>query len=156
MPLEYHRQAFRVIRILQSGVIHVLVRKSRRRFSIHRALESPFPDSALQPSILQNINKVIFARCCKFVYSGDYLISPSTNPSGTLRSEVAEVPIIDHQHSCTNVILSHAEIHNFAYKTGWTSLCALSLYRLIQCLDNFKLFHERKGEIVELLRVCFE
>jgi hypothetical protein len=58
--------------------------------------------------------------------------------------------------SYTAVFLSHAEIHRFRVRTGWLSLSALSLYRLLRLLKNFTLFEERLGDIVQLLVFVFE
>lgn len=54
------------------------------------------------------------------------------------------------------VFLSHAEIHRFALRTGWLSLSVLSFYKLLQLLENFALFEERTGDIVQLLKFVFE
>ena len=68
---------------MQPGVIHVLVGKEKKRFSIHKALEGSFPASALVASAIEDDDKAVFARCCEFVYTGDYSVpSPTSNPSG--------------------------------------------------------------------------
>ncbi|RJE18903.1 hypothetical protein PHISCL_08752 [Aspergillus sclerotialis] len=56
----------------------------------------------------------------------------------------------------SEVFLSHAQIFCFSYRTDWSSLCALSLYRLIRLLANFTLFEERTGDIVKLLSFIFK
>ncbi|CAI7621479.1 unnamed protein product [Penicillium palitans] len=72
------------LEILQSGVIHIFVGKEKMQFSIHRALEGSFPDSALQPSMIEDVDEVVFACCCEFVYSGDYYVpSPTSNLLGS-------------------------------------------------------------------------
>lgn len=55
-----------------------------------------------------------------------------------------------------SVFLSHAEVYRFGYRTDWGSLCDRSLYWLIRSLARFKLFKERTGDIVKLLRFVFE
>ena len=55
-----------------------------------------------------------------------------------------------------NGFVSHAEIHQLAYKTDWTSLRALSTYRLIQSLKIFTLFEECTKDIVRLARFVFK
>lgn len=54
------------------------------------------------------------------------------------------------------VFLSHAEIHRFGFRTGWLSLILLSFYRLLRLLEDFTLFEERTGDIVQLLVFVFE
>lgn len=41
--------------------------------------------------------------------------------------------------------------YRLGLRTDWVSLCAWSLYRLLHLLDNFTLFDERSGDIVQLL-----
>jgi hypothetical protein len=162
------------------------------QFSIHRALEGSFPDSALQPSMIEDVDEVVFACCCEFVYSSDYSVpSPTSNLLGsdtgqprteevssqqnlgrwdpwtlvhnifhpmTLpriygyllekldqapRAEVTKNSAIDHRHSYANALMCHAGINRFAYNTDWTSLRVLSIHRLIQSLEHFKLSKDR-------------
>lgn len=54
------------------------------------------------------------------------------------------------------VFLGHAEIHRFAVRTDWYSLSVLSFYLLLRLLENFTLFEERTGDIVQLLIFDFE
>ena len=54
------------------------------------------------------------------------------------------------------VFLSHAEVHRYGVRTGWLSLIVLSLYQLLRLLENFTLFEERTGDIVQLLVFVFE
>jgi hypothetical protein len=55
-----------------------------------------------------------------------------------------------------NIFLCHAEVYRLGYRTDWVSLCAWSLHRLVHLLDNFTLFMERTGDIVQLLKFAFE
>lgn len=54
------------------------------------------------------------------------------------------------------VFLSHAEIHRFGVRTGWLSLIVVYFYRLLRLLENFTLFEERTGDIIQLLVFVFE
>lgn len=54
------------------------------------------------------------------------------------------------------VFLSHAEIYRFGIRTGWRSLIALSVHRLLHLLKGFTLFEERTGDVVQLLKSVFE
>ncbi|KAJ6163864.1 hypothetical protein N7497_003843, partial [Penicillium chrysogenum] len=54
------------------------------------------------------------------------------------------------------VFLSHAEVHRYGVRTGWLSLVVLSFYQLLRLLENFTLFEERTGDIVQLLVFVFE
>jgi hypothetical protein len=54
------------------------------------------------------------------------------------------------------IFLSHAKVYRLGLRTDWVSLCAWSLYRLLHLLDNFTLFDERTGDIVQLLSFVFE
>jgi hypothetical protein len=62
------------------------------------------------------------------------------------RAEVAEISAIDHRHSYANVFMCHAELNRFAYNTDWSSLRVLSIHRLIQSLEHFKLSKDRLGK----------
>ena len=62
----------------------------------------------------------------------------------------------DPAENYASVFLSHAEVYRFGYRTDWRSLCDRSLYWLIRPLARFKLFEERTGDIVKLLRFVFE
>ncbi|KAL4863708.1 hypothetical protein BDV12DRAFT_201839 [Aspergillus spectabilis] len=55
-----------------------------------------------------------------------------------------------------NVFLCRAEVYRLDYRTDWVSLCAWSLHRLVHLLNNFTLFTERTGDIVQLLKFVFE
>lgn len=50
----------------------------KKGFLYHRALENSFPERALQPSNLEDIDELVFTRCCEFVYSGDYSVQLPT------------------------------------------------------------------------------
>ncbi|KAJ5202168.1 hypothetical protein N7449_004247 [Penicillium cf. viridicatum] len=54
------------------------------------------------------------------------------------------------------VFLSYAEIYRFGFRIGWLSLILLSFYRLLRLLEDFTLFEERTGDIVQLLVFVFE
>jgi hypothetical protein len=54
------------------------------------------------------------------------------------------------------LFLDHAEIHRFAVRTDWYSLSNLSFYRLLRLLENFTLFEQQTGDIVQLLVFVFE
>ncbi|KAJ0413233.1 hypothetical protein BJY00DRAFT_322296 [Aspergillus carlsbadensis] len=55
-----------------------------------------------------------------------------------------------------NIFLCHAEVYRLGYRTNWVSLCAWSLHHLVHLLDNFTLFMERTGDIVQLLEFMFK
>ncbi|KAJ5212496.1 uncharacterized protein N7498_004142 [Penicillium cinerascens] len=75
-------------RILQFGIFHVFTGKDRKRFLIHRVLECSFPSKALQPSMIEDIDEVVFGCCCEFVYSDDYSCQKTTSSEmgGTMAS----------------------------------------------------------------------
>ncbi|KAJ5982694.1 hypothetical protein N7451_012794 [Penicillium sp. IBT 35674x] len=52
--------------------------------------------------------------------------------------------------------LSHAEMHLFGVRTDWKHLIDLSNFRLLRELENFTLYSERTGDIVQLLEFVFE
>ncbi|KAK3942607.1 hypothetical protein QBC46DRAFT_308858 [Diplogelasinospora grovesii] len=56
----------------------------------------------------------------------------------------------------TDFFLSHARLYVFAQCYGVSGLETLALYRLQQSLATFELRDERVGDIVELLRYCYE
>ena len=68
----------------------------------------------------------------------------------TSRAHVAEDSTIDHRYSYVDVFLCYAGIYRFAYRTDWSPLWSLSLYRLIQSLEIFELSKDRTGDIVRL------
>ncbi|KAJ6112293.1 hypothetical protein N7523_002115 [Penicillium sp. IBT 18751x] len=75
-------------RILQSDIVHFLVGKNRKHFSIHQALEGSFPRKALEPAMIEGVDEEVFGRCCEFVYSGDYSApSPIPESSGSDSSQ---------------------------------------------------------------------
>lgn len=183
---------------MQSGTVEFFIGKDRSRFSIHKALASSFPKEVLQLPVNAEVDKIVFGRCCEFVYSGDYSVRwPVSNTSG---SDGGRTPLqgplrrwnpanltrnvfhpslswfythLAEQHQLcegvdgedvnsdpaddySEVFLSHAQIYRFSYRTGWTSLRALSLYRLTRLLARFALFKERTGDIVKLLSFVFK
>ncbi|RHZ45040.1 uncharacterized protein CDV56_100457 [Aspergillus thermomutatus] len=47
------------------------------------ALAGSFPKEIFQPPINEQVDEVVFGRCCEFVYSGDYSVPlPTANPCG--------------------------------------------------------------------------
>ncbi|KAJ5848921.1 hypothetical protein N7534_008239 [Penicillium rubens] len=50
---------------MESGIVLFVVGKDRKRFLIHK-------DEILRPPIVEDIDEVVFGRCCEFVYTGDY------------------------------------------------------------------------------------
>ncbi|KAJ5640298.1 uncharacterized protein N7484_008160 [Penicillium longicatenatum] len=74
MPAAYHT-------LMQSGLDHIFVGKSRKQFSIHKALRSSFPKRALEPKMIKAVDEEVFGRCCEFVYSGDYSVPPPITKS---------------------------------------------------------------------------
>ncbi|KAJ0421143.1 hypothetical protein BJY00DRAFT_301038 [Aspergillus carlsbadensis] len=109
------------------------------------------------------INKIVFSRCCEFLYSGDYSIpllvsNPLESDSGhstntkTLSQNVfhpAKLPAL-------NAAIIPRLDHEALYKDRVVSLCAWSLYYLVYLLDNFTLFMERTSDIVQLLEFMFK
>lgn len=47
-------------------------------------------------------------------------------------------------------------MYRFAFRTGWTALCYLSLYRFLGLLANFALCEKRTGDIVTLFKFVRE
>lgn len=190
---------------MQSGTVEFVIGKDRKRFSIHKALASSFPNKVLQLPINAEVGEIVFGRCCEFVYSGDYSVRlPASNPSGSdggqsdnsnampqrlearwnpvhLTENIfhptnlsgAHAPVVERldqvpwyedgsalnespADNYASLFLSHAEVYRFGYRTDWGSLCDRSLYWLLRSLARFKLFNERTGDIVELLRFVFE
>ena len=71
---------------MQSGIVQIAVGKDRKEFSIHTELTSFFPSEFLQSPIIEEIDEVVFGRCCEFVYSGNYSVpSPVYDPHGGQR-----------------------------------------------------------------------
>ncbi|KAJ5100866.1 hypothetical protein N7456_006918 [Penicillium angulare] len=49
---------------------------------MYKALKNSFPRKALEPAMLESVDKEVFSRCCEYVYSGDYSVpSPTSDPS---------------------------------------------------------------------------
>lgn len=63
---------------------------------------------------------------------------------------------MDPADSYASVFLSHVEVYCFGYRMNWGPLCDRSFYWLIRSLARFKLFKERTGNIVKLLKFVFE
>jgi hypothetical protein len=61
---------------MESGVVLVFVGKDQKRFLIHTELASSFPSKILKSPIVNEIDEVVFGRCCEFGYTGDYSIPP--------------------------------------------------------------------------------
>jgi hypothetical protein len=62
------------------------------------------------------------------------------------------------QESCedyTEVFLSHARLYAFAEKYDIAPLCQLSLHKLHRTLTEFKLYDDRRGDIIELMRYTY-
>ncbi|OQE07899.1 hypothetical protein PENFLA_c148G04038 [Penicillium flavigenum] len=182
---------------MKSGIVLFVVGKDRKRFLIHEELASSFPSEILRPPIVEEIDEVVFGRCCEFVYTGDYS-APSPIYDGIGKQSLTEsvrrwdparltwnffhpekFPIVcadlrellgqvnptyrandesstDPKYSYADIFLCHAEMYRFAFRTGWTALCYLSLNRLLGLLANFALCEERTGDIVILFKFVFE
>lgn len=68
---------------MQSEIVELVVGKSR--FSVHAALMSSFPSNIVDSIGNEDIDEVVFSRCCEFVYRGDYSLPLATRII-TLRS----------------------------------------------------------------------
>ncbi|KAJ5404010.1 hypothetical protein N7509_003881 [Penicillium cosmopolitanum] len=83
---------------------------------------------------------------------------------GIMQAELSHTPRSGSEGNLSNnpntsyaaVFLGHADTHRFALRTDWYSLSVLSFYRLLRLLENFTLFEERTGDIVQLLIFVFE
>lgn len=100
-----------------------------------------------------------------FAPHSEHLPSSKTSLYTCASSRKLELPLVlkdenrmntEPRDSYMNGFVSHAEIHQLAYKTDLTSLRALSTYRLIQSLKIFTLFEECTKDIVRLARFVFK
>ncbi|KAJ5642570.1 hypothetical protein N7490_006570 [Penicillium lividum] len=151
------------------------------------------------------IDEEVFARCCEYVYTGDYSVpypaqessecdtAPPEDRDTQCREEVKRwnpshltrnlfyPKVLPHYYnvllgrlghprlsesekslsndpstSYAAALLSHAEIYCFGVRTNWKCLALLSFFRLLRELENFTLYEERTGDIVQLLEYVFE
>ncbi|KAF3399950.1 hypothetical protein F1880_007971 [Penicillium rolfsii] len=112
---------------MQSGIVQFVVGKDRKQFSIHTELVSFFPSENLRSPIVEEIDEVIFSRCCEFVYSGDYSVPfPVYDPYGGQR----RIGIQPSKESVRR--WNPANITNFFHPELLPRVCADLLERLDQ------------------------
>ncbi|KAG6135424.1 hypothetical protein E4U28_005394 [Claviceps purpurea] len=140
---------------------------------LDKMMNSPFIEGQQGYAVLADEDVKTIAAFAEFVYTGDYQLSSEESPpdSGTESHSTAACkysaeklgqPLNDHwdafatSKEYSEFFIAHAKVFVFADCYGIDALVNLSMRKLHQALCGFRLSKARVGDILALVRFCYE